>query len=469
MIIHNIIRAIRRFLLFCLFSISGLMAGICERKGLSPENDSISDLKLSVFDIDATPPVGSMMAYDTVMKRWDLGLRAKGLVILGAGDPIVLCAVDWIGIANESQDAFREALAEAAGTVPRCVAVHTVHQHDAPICDFGAEKILLEAGRNPCSFEGSFALNFIGELKMAVKQSLDQVQSVTHIGIGEAPVRRVASNRRILTDKGIVGTMRASSCKDSVLRAQPEGLIDSIVTVISFWNREKPIAVMSFYSVHPQSYYLTKIANPDFPGLARFYRQLEVPDALHIHFNGAGGNVAAGKYNDGSHENREFLARRLAQGMKQAWESSKILPINSTDVTWETVPVCLAPNDTLERIGERMKTGNPRFLTNNMSKLAWWKRRQVGATIDLACLGLGSARILFMPGELFVEYQLTAKSMRPDLTVAMAAYGDYGPSYIGTREAYLQGGFEIRASAVTGEAEEILMKAMQKLLHNENH
>jgi hypothetical protein len=465
MIIRYIIRASCRVLLFCLFSISGWMSGECEGRDRSLINDSISGLKVSVFDIDATPPVGSMMAYDTVMNRWDLGLRAKGLVLLGAGEPVVLCAVDWIGIANESQDAFREVLAEAAGTVPRRVAVHTVHQHDAPICDFGAEKILLEAGMNPGSFESSFAEKFISELKMAVKQSLNHVQSVTHIGIGEAPVRKVASNRRILTDKGVVGTMRASSCKDSSLRAQPEGLIDSVVTVISLWTREKPIAVMSFYSVHPQSYYLTKVANPDFPGLARFYRQLEVPDALHIHFNGAGGNVAAGKYNDGSHENRELLARRLAQGMKQAWESGKIIPIHSSDVTWETVPVYLPADDTLQRIEERMKTGNHRFLTNNMSKLAWWKRRQQGSTIDLACLGLGSARILFMPGELFVEYQLAAKSMRPDLTVAMAAYGDYGPSYIGTREAYLQGGFEIRASAVTGEAEEILMKAMQKLLH----
>ena len=30
----------------------------------------------------------------------------------GAGEPIVLCAFDWVAIANESQDAFRDALAE---------------------------------------------------------------------------------------------------------------------------------------------------------------------------------------------------------------------------------------------------------------------------------------------------------------------------------------------------------------------
>src|SRR5688572_1622814 len=64
-----------------------------------------SGLRLATFDIDATPPVGSHMAYDPVTNKWDLGLRARGIVLLGADQPIVLCAIDWIGIANESQDA----------------------------------------------------------------------------------------------------------------------------------------------------------------------------------------------------------------------------------------------------------------------------------------------------------------------------------------------------------------------------
>src|SRR6266542_506270 len=69
-----------------------------------------SGLRLATFDSDATPPVGSDMAYDPVTNKWDLGLRARGVVLLGAGEPIVLCALDWIGIANEGHDAFQSAL-----------------------------------------------------------------------------------------------------------------------------------------------------------------------------------------------------------------------------------------------------------------------------------------------------------------------------------------------------------------------
>ena len=64
-----------------------------------------------------------------------------------------------------------------------------------------------------------------------------------------------------------------------------------------------------------------------------------------------------------------------------------------------------------------------------------------------------------MPGELFVEYQLAAQQMRPDLFVAMAAYGDYAPFYIGTEIGYLQRGYEtsIEASLVGPGSEAVLV------------
>src|SRR5690349_23665243 len=98
-------------------------------------SSSEASLSIAVFDIDATPPIGSMMAYDPVTNKWDLGLRARGVVLLGAEQPIVLCAVDWIGIANAGYDTFRQGLAKAAGTVPSRVALHSLHQHDALDCD----------------------------------------------------------------------------------------------------------------------------------------------------------------------------------------------------------------------------------------------------------------------------------------------------------------------------------------------
>jgi hypothetical protein len=410
------------------------------------------------------------MAYDPVTNWWDLGLRARGIVLWGAGPPIALCAMDWIGIANEGHDEFRRALAEAAGTTPARVAVHAVHQHDAPECDFGAERILREAGIAPMNFDGSFAREVIRRLEIAVRQSREQSQPITHLGLGQAPVRQVASNRRILGPDGRVRATRYTSCKDPALRAEPEGRIDPMLSLVSFWNGDRPVAVLSYYAVHPQSYYRTGVPNPDFPGVARFLRQLAMPAALHIHFNGAGGNLGAGKYNDGSPENRLVLAERLADGMKRAWESSRREPIATDAVAWTVESVALPPAKHLETLEAQLKTNNAALLApGNALKLAWLRRCKAGRQLEVSCLTLGRAHILHMPGELFVEFQLAAKAERPDRFIAMAAYGDYGPGYICTAIAYEQGGYEASpgASNVAPEAEEALLRAIRKLVHSQ--
>ncbi len=426
-------------------------------------------LRLAVFDVDATPPVGSAMAYDPVVRLSEMTLRCRGIVLSGAGQPIVLCAVDWIGIANEGHDAFRAALAEAAGTTPDRVAVHTLHQHDAPGCDFTAERLIRQLGRTDYGrFEGSFHRQVIRRAAEALRAALAHAQPVTHYGWGVADVSEVASNRRIKGPDGRVRATRYTATKDPALRAEPVGVIDPQVSLLAFWNGKVPLAVLSYYACHPQSYYRTGVPSPDFPGIARFFRGQCVPEALHVHFNGAGGNIGAGKYNDGSKPNRLVLAQRLADGMKRAFDTMHTAPLTASDVGWQAVPVALpvARHLNEDALVKALKTEPDRGYIAKADQLAWVERCQAGHQIPITCLRVGDARVLHLPGELFVEYQLAAKAMRPDLHVMMAAYGDYGPGYIGIASAYREGGYETSpaASNVAPEAEAVLMAAMRKLL-----
>lgn len=435
-----------------------------------PATVRAEDLRVAVFDVDVTPPIGSMMAYDPVKAQGELGLRGRGVILLGAGEPIVLCAIDWIGISNEAHDVFRQKLAEAAGTTPQRVAVHTVHQHDALECGFANERLLRERGLPLGPYEGSFARAALERLAAAVRGSLSEGKPVTHLGLGQAEVHEVASNRRLLGPDGKVRATRWTTTTDPNLRAEPEGTIDPVVSLVSFWNGEQPLAVLSYYACHPQSYYRTGVANPDFPGIARFLRQLQVPDALHIHFNGAGGNLGAGKYNDGSHGTRWLLAQRLADGMKRAWNATEKFPLTADDVDWKVVSVALPPATHLKEgeLEAAMRESDKVLLPVVTAQLAWLQRCQAGHRMDLCCLRLGRARVLHMPGELFVEYQLAAKQMRQDLFVTMAAYGDYGPGYIGTALAYEQGGYETgpHASSVAPGVETVLLEGMRGLLRD---
>ena len=426
-------------------------------------------IKIATFDVDATPPLGSALAYDPVKRLDELTLRCRGLVLIGADTPIVLCAVDWIGIANEGQDAFRDALAEAAGTTRDHVAVHTLHQHDAPGCDFTAERIIRELGLADYGrFEGTFHRQVMQRAAAAIRAALPAAQAVTHYGWGVAEVKEVASNRRIPGPDGRVRATRYTATRDPALRAEPEGVIDPQVSLLSFWQGDRPLAVLSYYACHPQSYYRTGVPSPDFPGIARFFRGQDVPEALHVHFNGAGGNIGAGKYNDGAKENRLRLAQRLAEGMKQAYTTTQRLPLAASDLGWQTVPVRLpvAPHLKEAELIQALKTEPARGYIAKADQLAWLQRCASGQAIDIACLRVGQTRVLHMPGELFVEYQLAAKAMRPDLHIAMAAYGEYGPGYIGTAAAYPAGGYETSsgASNVAPEVEQVLTAAMKKLL-----
>jgi hypothetical protein len=433
------------------------------------------ELRVGTFRVDVTPPIGSPLCDALVPPATGVNdpLSARGIVLLpGDAAPVVLVAVDWVGIGNEGYDAWRAAIAAACQTVTQRVCVHCLHQHDAPGCDFLAERIAAEAGLPEKLFDVGFARDAIRRVAAAAADAKTSTHSVTHVGYGLGRVEMVASNRRILGPNGKVQFVRYTACTDPQIRAFPEGTIDPFVRLVSFWNGERPVAVLSYYATHPQSYYQTGKISADFVGMARDLRESAEGTALHIHFNGAGGNIGAGKYNDGSPENRPILSGRLADGMRLAWDATRKVPLADADCDWQTRDVRLPIADWYDE-NEQLATLNdlnaavlPRLRAAR--HIAWGRRVQAGHAISVGRLRLGPLDILHLPGELFVEYQLAAQKLRPDSFVCVAAYGDYGPGYIGTAEAYSQGGYETglesRASRVSPRVEGILMNTIHTLM-----
>lgn len=428
-------------------------------------------LKIATFQVDASPPIGSPLAYDPT-KGIQMPLSFRGLILQGR-KTYVLCSVDWLGVSSESQKTFKKSISGAVGTDPQLVVIHSIHQHDAPRCDATTQAVFDEFDLDYDMFDLPFIAEVQANAAKAAKESLKALEEVTHFGVGQAKVEKVASNRRILGSDGQVKYVRYTATKDPVVRAQPIGTIDPMCKSISFWNDDRPLAVMTYYATHPQSYYRTGLANPDFPGMARNSRE-ENTNTFHIHFNGAGGNIGAGKWNDGAKENRAVLAKRVEDGMQRAWEATQREAITADDVVMTSVDVLLplSPFIQKEDAIRELKNRELDRLTHFRAarELAWLRRHEAGDSISIECLAIGNARILHLPGELFVEYQLAAQKLRPDLFVAMAAYGDYAPGYIGTEVSYGEGGYETSrtASRVSGRSEQVLMAAISKLLTDES-
>lgn len=433
-----------------------------------PSARAVRTVRIGLFDIDVSPPIGSPLAYDPCIEVTD-SLRCRGVVVWDDEQPIVLMSVDWLGIANSAHRIWREKIADAVGTTSDRVALHTIHQHDAPRCDLSAVPFLADIGDVQTHYDVPWIRECMERSAQAARECMQKSVVCDSVGLGAGEVKEVASNRRLLDDNGKVFATRFTACADPALRDLPTGTIDPLLRSLSFWQGDTPLAVLTFYATHPQSYYRTGQANPDFPGYARNMRQQET-GILHVHFNGAGGNIGAGKWNDGSRENRQVLAEKVAAGMRLAWENTTRIPLDSESLQWKSLAVQLPVADHLNEdnllAAMRREGASQPERVGAAEDLAWLRESMQGQVTSLQCLHLDDHRVLFMPGELFVEYQLSAAQQRPDAFVAMAAYGEYGPGYIGTEVAYSEGGYETsqRASRVAPSVEKLLQESMRQLL-----
>lgn len=144
---------------------------------------------------------------------------------------------------------------------------------------------------------------------------------------------------------------------------------------------------MSTYATHPMSFYGKGQVNWDFIGQARQQLETHLGSSVPcLHFNGAGGNVAAGKYdssceyhnihllatssfpvrvsvthvcmvhlryNDGKPERRTELAARVFAAMKTAWDDAqgRRSPVTAANSRWVTRPVSLPLSAALQDDG----------------------------------------------------------------------------------------------------------------------
>ncbi len=393
-------------------------------------------------------------------------LLAKGIVLDDGTNRYVLCSVDWCLLQTGAYEVFRSKLARAAGTSESRVTVHTVHQHNAPLADSNAERLLESTRDPPPHLDLAFLDAVTDRLATAVHESTSRMRSCTSIGHGQARVEHFAANRRVRLADGKIH-VRYSSTKDPVLRAAPEGLIDPWLRTITFYDGDQPLARMHYYASHPMSYYGDGRATSDTVGLAR--ERLEREEGVpQIYFTGCGGNITAGKYNQGTPEDRKALTDRIYRAMREAVSNTTRVPVDH--VVWRNARVRFfartEPEWSKERARSRMSNTNAAAIDRleGALDLAWLERLRSDPTVLVSALRIGPVCLVHLPGEAFIEYQLFAESLRPNGFVAVAAYGESGPGYICTDAALGEGGYEPTMSRVGPPTERELKRAITELL-----
>lgn len=436
--------------------------------GLMAQPAPAPAVRAAAFACDVTPPPGHPLCGGWIkpLESVDDPLLAKGVVLSDGQTRYVLCAVDWCLLQTAAHELFVRKLAAAAEIPESQVAVHTVHQHNAPLADARAQELLDTSPAAPPHLDLKFLAEVTDRVAAAVKEARGRLQPVTHVGFGKGKVEQYASNRRVRLADGRIHP-RSSSGKDRALQTAPEGLIDPWLRTVTLFNGDQPLARLHYYASHPMSFYGDGRATSDTAGLAR--RQLEQEEGVpQIYFTGCGGNVAAGKYNDGSSQARAALTGRLYTGMKQAIAATQRRPV--TGLEWKTSAIEFVPRaePAWSEAVARRELGDTNAAVVVRIKaalhLAWLERLKRNPRVTVSRLSLGPVTLLHLPGEAFVEYQLYAHSLRPDAFLAVAAYGESGPGYICCDDALTEGGYEPTLSRVGPPTEFRLKAAIAELL-----
>src|SRR5262245_29106701 len=160
--------------------------------------------RVSTFRADVTPPLGHALMGGgiTPAQRIEDRLWANGFVLEGGGQPVVLVSLDWCEVRNDAYDRWRTVLAEAAGTVKERVLLSCIHQHDAPVADLTAQKLLSRANAAGSVCDVEFHEAAVQRVSKELRAARSDNRPATHLGLGQARVEQVASNRRYIGGDG---------------------------------------------------------------------------------------------------------------------------------------------------------------------------------------------------------------------------------------------------------------------------
>ena len=151
----------------------------------------MADLHLARFDLDATPPLGHSLCggWITPVVGVDDPLRLRGVVLEGAGLPIVLATIDWTGVCNDTFRQLAERIAAAAHTTPDRVQIHSVHQHNAPFACASANALLRKSDSKVLIYDEKYFEDLLKRASETVRESLARSLPITHVAVSYTHLR----------------------------------------------------------------------------------------------------------------------------------------------------------------------------------------------------------------------------------------------------------------------------------------
>ena len=433
-------------------------------------------LKAGTSIIDISPKKGIELGGYPHFPRYNTGvhdpLYAACVYLDNGKEKIAIIAMDILFFSRKYVKAVRKEISKKISIPEGNIFISVSHTHSGP---WAAGRLDMEALEEGLDVDK----DYIDEL----------IEKLTGLSV------RACSN----TFDASIGTGFTICGKENGIggnRRDPEGPADPKVWVIAVKDSSNTLrAAMVKYTLHPTVMHEdSTLVTADYPGYTREYLRQKEPVMDLLFMQGTSGDQSTRYFRQGQDfDEAKRIGYIIGESVERAFKNIKFdeeidlkilskeidLPLKKfsseedakvfaekTMSEWkrlkrEGAPYIEVQNANLKNLGAENTLGYIRLKNKNIP---------ISLEVDelpaeVQVLTIGDARIVGLPGEVFVEFGLDIQKRSPfEKTIVVELANGCLPGYVCTEEAIKQGGYEAGASMLSEKVGDILVETALELL-----
>jgi hypothetical protein len=412
-------------------------------------------LKAGIAYRDVSPSQGVPLGGYPHCPRHNTGVHdpliASCIDLCDGNNEIVIAAMDLLWLSKQYVNTVRQRVRKECGIPAGNIMMTCAHTHSGPWAAGGIDEETLSDNEDP-EYINALIDKLTAMMVEAKKTAFDAKVAITKDYC--CPEQGIGGNRR-----------------------DPKGPADADVCIISVKDSSDTLkGIYLSYALHPTVIHEdSTVVTADFPGYTRLYLKEKYPNAVLVYAQGASGNQSSRYFRQGQSfdeakrigEEIGKAAAAVIDGLEYASDISLGAESAEMPIKTRSVP----PLEVLEqnvkdfsRIYEELKAKNAPYIevqNANLKNLgaedllAFAQAQKNGKLrllneedpAEVQVITIGDARLVGLPGEVFVEFGLDIKKRSKYAhTFVNTLTNGCLPGYVCTKESYETGGYEIGAS-----------------------
>lgn len=441
------------------------------------------ELQAGVAVVDITPPIPFRM-HGYFFERLSTGvkdpLHARAVVLQQGKETAAFVFCDVVGIPYSVTAPARKKASEATGVPVEHIAVNGTHTHTGPqffmaINDYWHEQAIAKLGKDPYDSE-AYRVTLIDKITDAVVRAKAALAPV-ELKSGFAREDRISFNRRYHMKGGAVRFNPALKSPDII---GPAGPIDPQVGIISLskTGAKKPSSVIVSFAMHPDTTGGGTLYSADYiHALDQRMKKTFGAEFTTLFGIGTCGDINNRDVHAQKQRMADELGSMLGDTVVNAIEKDVLSPVKqpSLAVRSTKVPAKLQPiteadiakaRKNMDRLGMKDFPFSSAVEACKVMDLVRLKKLW-GDTVPLEVQAFrldDETAIVTLPSEIFVNLGLAIKAASPFKTTLVIELSNDSVAYIPTKQAFLEGSYEVSNSRVERGTGETLAEAAVGLL-----